>query len=94
MLEFGSLKLPGRPLARVRHPRVWAIVLVVAALPVGLVGYNLTFLCYVHSATGCYAAYDPSQGIPMLVVAGMLVLGAAMLLTAGRTPHPRARDGP
>ncbi len=76
-----------------RHPRVWAIVLIVAALPVGLVGYNLTFLCYVHAATGCYAAFDPSQGIPMLIVAGMLVLGAAMLLTAGRTPRARAPEG-
>lgn len=69
-----------------KHPRVWAILLIAVALPLFVVGYDYAILCHVPTVNGC-TPHDATQGIAWLIIAGLIVVGAAMLLTTGRS-HP------
>ena len=75
-----------------KHPRVWAVVLIVASLPPLVFGYWLGLMCYIPATTGCFATFDSTRGIAMLIVAGLLLLGAVMLLTTARARRRRAPD--
>ncbi len=73
-----------------KHPRVWAVVLIAVAAPVMLLGASLAFGCYIPAATGCFATFDTTRGGAMLIVAGVLILGAIMLLTTARARRLQA----
>ncbi len=92
MRARGSLKGQPGGSPGVKHPRVWAIVLIVASVPALTIGYWLGFLCYIPATNGCFATFDATLGIASLIVAGLLLLGAAMLLTTGRASRRRASD--
>lgn len=62
-------------------------MLIVVSIPVFLIGGNLAFWCGLPSPNGCFAPLDATRGFATLIVGGLLIVGAAMTLTAGRAPH-------
>jgi hypothetical protein len=64
----------------VKHPRLWALVLVgVSILPI-LLGRGLTG-CFITANGECFQAYDATIGYSLLITGGLLILAALMILT-------------
>ena len=75
-----GLKSPGLLSNRVKHPRLWALVLVgVSILPI-LLGRGLTG-CFITANGECFQAYDATIGYSLLITGGLLILAALMILT-------------
>ena len=65
-----------------------------ASLPALVVGYWLGFMCYIPATNGCFATFDATRGIASLIVAGLLLLGAVMILATDRARKRRASAPP
>jgi hypothetical protein len=64
----------------VKHPRLWALVLVAASIFPILLGRGLTG-CFITANGECFQAYDAAIGYPLLITGGLLILAAFMVLT-------------
>jgi hypothetical protein len=73
---------PDLPGERVKHPRLWALVLVGASILPILLGRGLTG-CFITANGECFQAYDATIGYSLLITGGLLILAALMVLTGG-----------
>ena len=70
-----------------KRPWLWTLLLVAAGILPILVGLSLSLGCYISANGQCFASFDQTLGVPLLIVGGLLIVAGLIVLTTSRAAH-------